>query len=152
MSRILITDAQAWGEPTKVSLDTLDTFLLGQIETQVLARVGTVYDTSTWTTDANTPALVKSIISMLYMAWYYDRQYSEDVDSGSNYADELRTLAEGNLLGIVNGTITLVDVAVVTPAVGDAAFYPTDVSSAQEATSDDMSLGGPAFSMGQSWS
>lgn len=147
MARITAADAQAWGERTKLQLSTLDTDLLDQIEAEVLARLGTIYDTSIWTGPTDTPRLIKVIISKTYVAWFYDRQYSENQDSGNDYAALLKENAEMLMTGLLNGTIEIPNVTATTPQV--ASFYPNDASSAQEPTHDDPSLGPAKFSMGK---
>jgi|SRR6185369_4903457 len=148
MARITPTDAQGWAESTKLSLSTLDVSLLDQIEAETLARIASAYDTTTWLDPTTTPKIVKVIIAKLYVAWFYDRQYSENQDQGNDYAAMLRTNAEMLITGLINGTI---DIPGVTPvgSAGGPAFYPNDASSAQEPTSDDPSLGPAKFSMGK---
>ena len=147
MARITAQQAQAWFDKTKLTITQLDMDLLDLIETEVLGRLGAAYDTSTWIDSATTPKLVKTAISKLYAAWYYNRVYSEDTGTENAYATKLENNAEMLISGIVSGTIELpeVDVDLTT---GQAAFYPTDESSAMEATADDRSLGPGVFSMG----
>lgn len=146
MARITVAQAQGWAEGTKLVIASLDPNLLGEIETEVLGRLSSIGDTSTWVDTATTPALVKTIITKLYVAWLYDRQYSEDIEEGSNYAARLKENAEVLIVGLLDGTIELPGGA---STGGEPIFYPTDASSALEPTLDDMSLGGPAFSMGR---
>jgi hypothetical protein len=148
MAHITVADAQAWAQPTKLDLDNvLDGDLEGQVSTQILARVATAYDTSSWLTTATTPALVKSIIAMYYIAWLYERLYSDDNTDENAYAVKLMQWAEDLLTNIISG-VTPIGVV---PANDQSspAFYPTDVSSASEPTEDDPSLGPASFSMGQ---
>jgi len=144
MSRIAVTDAQGWVEGTKLTISTLDTKLSDQIETEVLGRLS-AFPTSTWIDTTSTPALVKVIIAKMYVAWLYDRQYSEDIEAGNNYADRLKQNAEMLMEGLIDGTIQLPGVPDVA---GTPAYYPTDASSAMDPTFDDPSLGPAAFSMG----
>jgi hypothetical protein len=147
MARITVADAQSWGERTKLDLSTLDVDLLDQIESEILARINSVYDTSVWTTPTNTPRLIRVIITKTYVAWFYDRQYSENQDTGNDYAALLRQNAEMLITGLLDGTIEIPDVTPGTSQV--AVFYPNDASSAQEPTFDDPSLGPAKFSMGK---
>lgn len=148
MALITPVDAQGWAESTKLNLSTLDGSLLDQMETEVLARLSSAYDTSAWLSPTTTPKVVKVIISKLYVAWFYDRQYSENQEQGNDYAAMLRTNAEMLISGLLDGTITIPT----DPPIGSAggpAYYPTDISSASEPTIDDPSLGPAKFSMGK---
>lgn len=149
MPRIEASDAKGWGEPTKLDLSTLDLFLLSQVETEVIGRLTGVFDVSTWTDYTNTPDLVKVIIAKTYVAWVYDRQYSENQDEGNDYAAMLRANAEMLIIGLLNGTIELPPG--VAPSGGKPSFYPNDASSALTPTPDDLSLGPAKFSMGKAF-
>lgn len=148
MARILLADAQAWAEGTKLPFSSLDYNLLSQVETQVLTLLQScgidATSISTWTSDTTTPALVKSIIAMSYVAWYYDRQYSEEQSEGNDYAAMLRAHAKMLMDGICDGSVDLPDIPGTTGAVG---FFPTDASSALQPTREEPSLGGPYFHM-----
>jgi hypothetical protein len=146
MAHITAAQAQAWAEGTKLTIAVLDAELEDQLAEEVIRRLQSAsIDTSLWVNDATTPKLVRVIIAKLYVAWVYDRQYSEDIEQGSNYADRLKANAEALILGLIDGTIELDPV---TNVVGEPVFYPTDASSALLATPDDPSLGPAAFSMG----
>jgi hypothetical protein len=134
MTNIVVAEAQAWLETTKANLGaTLDVELEASIATQVLARVGSSYDTSTWTDSNTTPKLVRKIIAMKYASWYYQRQYSED-GSANDYALLLNAQAETLLAGIVEGVLELPEA----PDEGAAA-----------GTGSVEILPDPAFSMGR---
>lgn len=145
--RITAAQAQAWFDKTKLNIDSLDEHLLPEIETEVLARLGAAFDTSTWIDEPTTPRLVKTIISKLYAAYFYHRQYSEDTLDENTYAAKLEENAELLITGLIDGTIDLPEVVTSEPT-GQPAFYPDDASSALEATADDRSLGPNVFSMG----
>lgn len=147
MALITPSDAQGWAEKTKLTLSTLDVSLLEQIETEILARLSSIYTTTSWVSPTTTPAVVKVIIAKTYTAWFYDRQYSENQDEGNDYAAMLRTNAEMLMSGLIDGTI---DIPGETPtgAGSGASFYPNDASSAELPTSEDPSLGPAKFSMG----
>jgi hypothetical protein len=145
VAHITVGEAQAWAEGTKLTISTLDPELEAHLAGEVIARLDSPFDITTWVDSTTTPKLVRTIISKLYVAWLYDRTYSEDIEAGSNYADRLKENAEMLLLGLIAGTIELpgvVDIA------GSPVYYPSDSSSAQVATPDDPSLGPAAFSMG----
>jgi hypothetical protein len=152
MVHIELGDAQAWAEATKLPITTLDDELVEQVESQVLGKLSVAVDIDDWTTPASTPSLVRNIIAMTYVSWLYSRTYSEDVAGSNEYALRLLAAAEANINAILSGDAVLVDgdPDAVVPG-GPAVFYPTDASSALEANSDDMSLGGPKFTMGVIW-
>lgn len=147
MARIIVQEAKAWCERTKLPVTALDEDLLAHIEEEVLRQISSAYDTTTWVDQASTPKLVRTIISKMYISWLYDRQYSEDAEANV-YAARLQNNADMLIKGIVDGSVVLPDATIPTTA-GFASFYPTDISSAQEATADDSSLGPSKFSMGQ---
>jgi len=151
MPRITVAEAQAWVEGTKFTIAGpfagTNLELLLQIEEEVVARVAAAYPVEylTWTTDANTPRLVRVAIAKLFVAWMYRRQYSEDLgEEDAAYAAKLEANSQSIIDGINDGTI---DVPGVTSSIGPV-FYPTDASSAMEPTPADRSLGPEVFSMG----
>jgi hypothetical protein len=147
MSNISISEAQAWCQKNKLDLGTtLDDELEKQVSSQVLTRVATAYDVSGWTDTYTTPEIIKTVIAMYYAAWMYDKLYSDDNDDTNAYADKLMQMAEAILLNILGGVTEIPGVDPILDS-GSPAFYPTDASSAQCATSDDPSLGPAAFSM-----
>lgn len=150
MARITPDDAQGWAEGTKLDLSTLDASLLNQIETEILGRLSSAYDSVLWVDDLTTPALIKVIIAKMYVSWFYDRQYSENQDEGNDYAALLRANAEALIGGLLDGTIDIPEVPQVGSGLG-ASFYPNDASSALCPTYDDPSLGPARFSMGKSF-
>lgn len=148
MALITPNDAQGWAESTKLNLSALDVSLLGQIETEVISRLNSIYNTSAWLTPTTTPSVVKVIIAKNYVAWFYDRQYSENQDQGNDYAAMLRSNAEMLMSGLIDGTIEIPG-ETPTGAGSGASFYPNDASSAMEPTFADPSLGPAKFSMGK---
>jgi len=101
-------EAQAWGERTKLlpALTTIDSTLLGQIQSEVLGRLAAAVETSTWVSSATTPQLAKTIIAKFYVAAIIDRQYSED-EGLSPYARMLRQTAQVLLDDTVSGEIDI---------------------------------------------
>jgi hypothetical protein len=152
VANIDIQEAQAWAEKTKLDLGaSLDGELESSISAQVIGQIAQVYETSSWSDPTTTPKLVRSIIAMLYIAWIYDRTYSEDANSGSSYGALLRTQANTLLAAIVAGNVALSDV---TPAVdtGQPAFFPNDISSDNDPlTTGETSDGPEKFSIGTIW-
>jgi hypothetical protein len=152
MARITLAEAQAWVEATKFTITSItnppNSDMLTQLEEEVLARVGSTYDTSTWVDANTTPRLIRVAIAKLFVAWAYRRQYSESMgDVDAQYAFQLESNAELIISGVVNGTIELPGLP--GQATNSPAFYPTDASSSMEPTFDDPSLGPARFSMGQ---
>jgi hypothetical protein len=150
MARIEIGDARSWAEETKLNIRKLDLGLLQDVETQVMSRLTSAYPVSapTWVSSSTTPALVKNIISMLYVSWFYNRQYAEDESNTNDYARLLEARANEMIDSLVAGTLTLVEV-VVEGGHRSGSSYPNDTSSSFWPTSDDPSLGPARFSMGQ---
>lgn len=148
MPRIQAADAQGWAESTKLVLTPLDANLLPQIETEILSRLSSVVDVSGWTDHTNTPDIVKVIIAKMYVAWFYDRQYSENQTEGNDYAAMLRENAEMLITGIIDGIIDIPGAEEVGSGSGPS-FYPNDSSSSQVPTFEDPSLGPARFSMGR---
>jgi hypothetical protein len=147
MARVALGEVQGWLEPTKLTLTSLDTGLLNNLEEEVLARLGSVYDTSLWIDSSTTPKLVRTIISKLYSSWHYDRQYSEDQEEGNNYAHRLAQNAENLIRSIVAGQIIIPDEPISNPH--QANFFPTNESSSKKPTELNPEFGGPYFSLGR---
>jgi hypothetical protein len=142
---ITLAEASAWGEKTKLApaLVTMDSELLGQIQSEVLGHVSavvTTVTTATWISSGTTPQMVKTIIAKLYIAWIIDRQYSEDQDL-SAYAALLRAGALSLLTAIETSAIDIPGVTGIGDDAGDGlpSVFPTD----------NDPLEGPYFTMAQ---
>ena len=148
---ITVAEANAWADKVKLNFGELDSELENAQATQVLSRVSQVYNVSSWVDSSNTPSLIRKIIAMLYVGWYYQGVYSED-DSVNSYGLLLINQAETLVEGIISGAITLTDAAAGTDlGLSLPAFYPNDASSALKPTDIDSSLGPEKFSMGKVW-
>lgn len=147
--RISLDDAKGWIETSKLDIQALDMDQLDQLETEILARISSVYDVSGWVDKASTPRLVQTIIAKTYAGWLYDKYYSENQAQPNNYSQLVKQNAEMLICGLIDGTITIPGVPPV--GSGGAVFYPNDYSSAQCPTADDPSLGPAKFSMGTSF-
>lgn len=147
MTSIALSDAQAWIEPTKLTLSVIEPELEAQITTQIFSQLLGVFDTTAWVNPASTPAIVRSIIAMYYVAWVYDRAYSDDAEANA-YAALLRSYADRNIAGLIAGNIELVELPDANVGVSSPSFFPNDASSAREPTQDSPSDGPPAFTMG----
>lgn len=147
MARVEVSDCQAWAEKTKLPISNLEPDLVSQVEGQVLDRLSGGFDTSTWLDPTTTPAIIKSVISMFYISWVYDRQYSEENQQLNDYAVLLRAQAESLMIGILDGSTAIPGLPV--PTTAGPAFYPTDASSALQPTALEPSLGDAKFYMGK---
>lgn len=148
---ITVDEANAWADRFKLNFGELDSELENSQAVQVLARVSQAYTVTSWVDSATTPSLVRKIIAMMYVGWYYQRTYSEDGEMNS-YGVMLITAAENLLSGIVDGSLALVDAVVGTDLhSSEPGFYPTDASSALVPTTTDSSLGPAKFTMGTIW-
>lgn len=147
MARITVEEVRGWVETSKLNVIDLDLDFLPQLETEILAKLGTVYNTTTWVSPSTTPDLVRVIITKLYAGWVYDRSYSENQAEANPYAAMLKENAGMLLQGLIDGTLEIPGVTA--ESIPNPSFYPNDLSSAQEPTSDDPSLGPARFSMGR---
>jgi hypothetical protein len=147
MTVITVQEVKGWVETTKLPITALDLNFLPQLEAEVFARLGTVYDTTVWLDPDTTPAIVRVCITKLYAAWIYDRAYSENQGVTNDYAAMLRGNAEMLITGLIDGTIEIPGVIPISSP--NPAFYPNDASSALDPTVDDSSLGPARFSMGK---
>ena len=147
MARISLPEARAWAEPTKLKIDTLDNNLLALLEEEVLGQLQGVLDISTWVDQNTTPRLIRTIISKLYVSWFYRRQYSEDTDAKNPYAQDLAANANMLIAGLIAGTIEIPGTT--TNDITSPLFYPTDASSLLDPRDfpDDPSVGPAKFSM-----
>lgn len=128
MANISIPEIQAWLEATKLTVSGIDTELESAVAVQTFSLLSVSYDTSGWTTAANTPVLVRKILAMLYAAWFYRRQYSEEdlTADPNNYPAWLEKRANMLLEGVINGNVDLLDVPGTVDTISGPDFYPTD--------------------------
>jgi hypothetical protein len=149
MPRITLQDAKAWTEKTKLAIGDFDDALLEHSENVIIGRLNGTFDTTTWLDEATTPDLIRTIISMRYVASLYRRSYADDAENPSSYPFWLEQQLADLLEGLLDGTIDLPELPA--NSTGTIGFYPTDASSAMEPTSYDSSLGPNTFSMGQAF-
>lgn len=150
MARVTVEEVRALAERTKLTIQTMDTELLNHYEEEIIDRLSAQVDAATiatWLGPDTTPKLIRTIIARKYFAWFYFRQYSEDVGTSENtYAEKLDASAEMLLAGILDGSIpipgSMLDLSSPT-------FYPTDASSAMDPKDvpSDPSVGPASFSM-----
>jgi hypothetical protein len=151
MAYVTINEVNAWLEPSKLSVTTIETELETQVVNLILGQLSGSFDTSGWTSNTNTPKLIRTIISMHYAAWLTDRAFSDSSDELNSYATLLREMANANIAGLLSGTLTYEDIP---PLSGEGditspAFFPNDQSSANPPTEDTPHDGPAAFMMGQ---
>jgi hypothetical protein len=144
---ITLQEANAWIEPTKLTLSDIETELESQVTSQIFARLLGTFDTASWVNVGSTPKIVRTVIAMYYVSWIYDRAYSDDADSNA-YAERLRAYADATLIGLAAGSIELEELPDANAGISSPTFFPNDASSAQEPTSLNPSDGPPSFTMG----
>ncbi|SRR5712691_2817715 len=147
MPRISIDDVKAWVEDSKLRPQALDLDHLSQLEEEILARIGGIYDTTVWLDKSTTPRLIQVIIAKTYTSWLYNKFYSENQGISNSYARMILNNAETLIAGILDGTIEVPGVVPSNPV--GASFYPNDLSSVMTPTFDDPSLGPAKFSLGK---
>ncbi len=150
-AHITIAQAKAWADGVKLDVTSLDAELELQESNEVLGELSSAFTVTTWIDATTTPPLVQKIIAMKYVGWLFQRIYSEDSDI-STYG--MLLLAESDKLidGLVNGSLTIPGLPIgIDLGLSGPVFYPTDASTALEASSDDSSLGREKFTMGVIW-
>ncbi len=133
-TRITSADVQVWLEPTKLRIDSGDS-LAEEVPASeiVLSKLAVRFDTSGWTDESDTPDLVRNILGMLVASYRYNSIYSETEDAGNPYADKLADMADNLIMGIIDGTIDLIDEPLQGPTVtGTLEFLPTDKTGAND--------------------
>lgn len=151
MARISVAEAQAWAEGSKLTIASLDTYLLAHVEAMVLAELNRAYNVTTvqsfWVDAATTPQLVRTLIAIKYVSLYYDRQYSED-EARNPWARRLDGMYADLLESISTGMVDIPEIAGVTGVARAPLFYPTDASTAEAGpTTQDPSAGPLLFNM-----
>jgi hypothetical protein len=147
MARINVQEAQAWSESSKLPVSSLDTVLETQVTNLIFPRLAVAgFPITTWTNESSTPALIRTLIAMYYVAALYDKHYAQEEEE-SSYASTLRNLADSNIAGLIAGSVELAEYEL--PVLGGTpSFFPNDTSSSMEPTADSPSNGGPSFTMG----
>lgn len=156
-AHITASQVQVWLQSTKLTVGTLDAGLEAQVSSEILGRLTETYSAFVplWVDATTTPAVVQQVMSMMYAGWLFDRSYSEVVsqEAGASYGLTLRNWAMSLLLSIINGSVSIAEIAPNQPAVAPE-FYPNDLSSTWDAwrtntDCNDLSLGPAKFGMGQ---
>lgn len=150
MALITVAQVNAWLDPTKAAISSLEDDLTHNVQIKILSKLETRFDTSGWTTASATPDLVQTVIAMLYAGTIYDRAYSEDLISGEDpYGRRLQEDAHNLCEAILNGYIELRDLSGYSnPAAPE--FWPTNAATTLADDDPTSSSAAPrAFSMGQ---
>jgi hypothetical protein len=154
MAHVSVSDVQPYATPRKLNLGaSLDGDMEASMATQVIAQLSPAFDVTTWLDVTTTPALVRVIIGMEYMAFWYQATFAEDSGVAS-YAGFLLRYAQMLINGLLAGNITLTDVPNVTHW-DSPEFYPNDTSSALNEWDLDIlnpergSVGPAYFTMGK---
>jgi hypothetical protein len=102
---------------------------------------------ASWNTPANTPELIRAIAGRFIAAFYYRERYSEDSLDDPVYAQNKYNEAMALLTGVINGTMTLVEVteAPMGAQLTSDDFYPNDTATGPFFTMDDQLFNIPPF-------
>jgi hypothetical protein len=151
-AHVSIAEVQQWLEVTKARVTQLDLELEGTATELVLSQLRSTYAVEAWVDEGTTPKLVRSVISLLYAGWFYDRTYSEDTpDSATSYGSKLESAAMALLGSLVAGSTLLDETTVPRDNTSFPVFWPTDAATliaSQEG--DDAEGAAPrAFTMGK---
>lgn len=146
MAHFTVAEAQAWAEPSKLPVTAIDSNLEKAITNLVFGQLRTLFDVTGWTNESATPSLVRTILAMYYIAAIYDKHYAQE-EEGAAYAITLRNLANANIAGLLSGNVTMAEYELATETFSPS-FFPNDLSSANDPSSDFPSDGGPSFMMG----
>jgi hypothetical protein len=127
---------QAWAEDSKLAnvtgYNTIDSDLEQIVTIEVFAQIQTMFDTSTWLDETTTPALVQTILSMMYVSTLLQRVYVTDEEVVS-YATRLNKWATNTITSLLQGDTLLVDQGTTGQTISDTqsapVFFPTDLSS-----------------------
>jgi len=132
VAHVTVAEVQSWLDVNKLPLAPNDP-LPEEVNAAsgVLGRLANVYpEAATWTTEANTPVIVRVIISALTAGYRYNKIYSEEEDSGNRYANKLEARALELLSMVVNGDLAITDVPVSLVTSFDPIFWPNDITGA----------------------
>jgi hypothetical protein len=132
MARVTGTDVQVYLDEDLFPIPENDTFPEEPtFADMVFARLGQIYDTSTWLDTATTPSLIRRIIAMLVAANRYNKKHAEDDDAGNRYAYKLENRAWELVNLIMSDQAVLYDASLIELAeLNDPRFWPTDATGA----------------------
>lgn len=121
-------EVQQWIQDDRLQVADVDPVLESSAFSRVEGKLSLRYDTSTWTTTTTTPALVRSVISMLMAAWIINRSHGEMTADVDSYGVHLESSAYELLGALADGSITIGDDITSTYSTGQPAFWPTDMA------------------------
>ena len=81
---VTLEEVRAWTSSTKVKLTSIDPEMMSMITAEVIGRLGARYVTQSWVSPETTPEVVRKLICMRYVGWYYLRQFAE-ADTENDY-------------------------------------------------------------------
>jgi len=143
-----IDKVNQWLATTKYTVTSVEDELDASVASTGFGRVSTRYATDDWVDNGTTPSLVITALSMLYAAWFLQRQISDDEMTDQDYPIRLERRAYELLDGIAGDIIDLPGVDP-DPALIEArapVFFPTDSSTTL--WEDDPDGSPRAFTMG----
>lgn len=150
MAYLETTDINQWLASTKYTVSSVEDDLDASVVSIGFGRLSTRYATDDWTDKASTPDLVITALSMLYAAWFLQRQISDDEMTDQDYPIRLEKRAYQLLDGIATDIIDLPGFDPDPDLISGRApvFFPTD-SSTQLSLDDPTDPDGSprAFSM-----
>lgn len=147
MATITLDMLSSWADGAKLTISTIDEELELQIVAQVFSELSGRYNTELWTDADSTPALVQSILSMIYVGRIYQKTYAIDVENIDSYGSMLVADAEKLVQGIVNGSLTLTDARDTVIIEGS---YVSELA-LMSVVPVELSLSEPKFSMDTVW-
>jgi hypothetical protein len=129
-------DANAWLDETKIKFaNAADaTSLATQADRKVKGSLADLYpdNVGQWDASGNpepTPAVVRFAASLFMAAWLYQKKYSEETGTDSEFAARLEDRAKGVLTDLREGTIDLDDVDYVSSlSFAQDDFWPNDTT------------------------
>jgi hypothetical protein len=123
---VTVSEVQQWIQDTRLTVGSVNTDLESSAFSRVVGALALRYTTATWVDASSTPALVRSIISMLIAAWTINRAHAETVGDVDAYGVHLESSAMVLLGGLADGSILIDDTAIGDYSTGQPAFWPTD--------------------------
>jgi hypothetical protein len=121
-------EVQQWIQDSRLTIASVDPPLESSAYSRVVGALALRYTTASWTDSTTTPALVRSIISMLIAAWTINKAHAETVGDVDAYGVHLESSAEVLLGGLADGSILIDDTAVGDYSTGQPGFWPTDLA------------------------
>jgi hypothetical protein len=125
---VTVAEVQQWIQDTRLTVASVNPELESSAYSRVVSALALRYTTATWVDSTTTPALVRSIISMLIAAWTINRAHAETMGDVDAYGVHLESSAMILLGGLADGSILVDDTAIGDYATGQPAFWPTDIA------------------------